>query len=267
MAKSRQAANASETYWEEAILQRYKQIPKGLGGRAAEGGTRSYNGEESCVIPGGGGNATFQQRIEHARCSEITRTQIQGALDLPLMKYPSKTLSPQRWDRLVDICMTKKLLASEPFEKTRWKEFLDMVETLGKDGMSPDKSTEEEGTYKKCYRVRSSAPAETRFRRDHGKRFEQSGHSKSGSVPTPRYRQDRRLASSKDAPATVRISLLPPVTKLPAAFYDDDWTSMRSTEYVHGVLCGSDQGYEWVVRVAEAYSGQGGRGVQRARGQ
>ena len=205
MAKSRQAANASETYWEEAILQRYKRIPKGLGGRAAEGGTRSYNGEESCVIPGGGGNATFQQRIEHARCSEITRTQIQGALDLPLMKYPSKTLSPQRWDRLVDICMTKKLLASEPFEKTCWKEFLDMVETLGKDGMSPDKSTEEEGTYKKCYRVRSSAPAETRFRRDHGKRFEQSGHSKSGSVPTPRHRQDRRLTSSRDAPTSVQI--------------------------------------------------------------
>lgn len=96
---------------------------------------------------------------------------------------------------------------------------------------------------------------------------EQSGYSNRGSVPTPRYRQDRRLASSKDAPATVRISRRPPVTKLPAAFYDDDWTSTRSTEYVHGVLCGSDQGYEWVVRVAEAYSGQGGRGVQRARGQ
>ena len=170
------------------------------------------------------------------------------------------TLSAQRWDRRVDICTTKKLLALEPFEKTRWREFLDIVKTLGKDGMSSDESTEEEGTHRKCYRI-SLLP----WRRDfdaimeaiNAERFKgESGYSNRGSVPTLRYRQDRRLAHSKDAPASVRVSRRPPVTKLPAAFYDNHWTSMRSTEYVHGVLCGSDEGYEWVIRVAQAYSEQ-----------
>ena len=126
--------------------------------------------------------------------------------------------------------------------------------------MSSDESTEEEGTHRKCYRV-SLLP----WRRDFdaimemidAERFKgQSGYSKRGSVPTLRHRQDRRLASSGDAASGIRVSHRPPVTKLPAAFYDVDWTSTRSAEYVREVLCRSGQGYDWVVRVADSYSGR-----------
>ena len=141
-----------------------------------------------------------------------------------------------------------------------WTEFHTILDILGKEGMSSDESTEEEGTHRPCYCVSLLL-----WRRDFDaimeaidaeRLGEQSGYSKRGSVPTVRYRQDRTLAYSGDAPTGARIGHHPPVTKLPTAFYNNDWISTRSNEYVHGVLCGPERGYEWVIRVAEAYSGQ-----------
>ena len=145
-------------------------------------------------------------------------------------------------------------LTTQPFEKNRWAEFLKILEILGQDGMSSDESTEEEDTHRACFRV-SLLP----WRRDFSaimeaidiERFgEQSGYSKRGSVPTPRYRQDQTLTEE-----SLHVSRRPPVTNLPAAFYHERWISKRSEEYVNEVLHGSEQGYDWVIRVVEAYSG------------
>ncbi|KAI1789380.1 hypothetical protein LXA43DRAFT_1096420 [Ganoderma leucocontextum] len=154
-------------------------------------------------------------------------------------------------------------LATKPLEKSRWMEVLKIAEILGKDGMSSDESTEEEDTHRSCYHV-SLLPWRCNFNAimeaiDVERFGEQSGYSKRGSVPTPRYRQDRRLAhSGDDVPSTatsIRVSHRPPVSNLPAA-YDDGWISGHSEEYIDNVLHGSKQGYEWVIRVAEAYSGR-----------
>ena len=153
-------------------------------------------------------------------------------------------------------------VANTPFEKSRWEEFLKILDILGKEGMSSDESTQEEGTHRPCYRV-SLLP----WRRDFDavmeaidleRLGEQSGYSKRGSVPTMRYRQSQTLAHSGDVSATtsVRVSRRPAVNNLPAVFYAEEWISERSEEYVNNVLSGVEQGYEWVVRVAEANSGR-----------
>ena len=142
-------------------------------------------------------------------------------------------------------------LASQPSEKNRWLEFLKILEILGQDGMSSDESTEEEGTHRPCYRV-SLLPWRCNICAvmdtiDIERLGEQSGYSKRGSVPTARHRPVANTSG--------RISKRPPVVNLLAAFYDEGWISTRSQEYVSEVLCGSGKGYEWVIRVANAYSG------------
>lgn len=154
-------------------------------------------------------------------------------------------------------------LATTAFEKTHWTEFIKILEKLGKDGMSSDKSTDEEDTHHPCYHV-SLLPWKRDFNVvmeaiDVERLGEQSGYSKRGSVPTKHFRQKHTLAHSEGggaSSATIHISHHPPVTKLPAVFYNKEWISMRSEEYIDGVLCPLEQAYEWVIRIAEAYSGQ-----------
>ena len=162
-------------------------------------------------------------------------------------------------------------LAATPFEKSRWGEFLKILDMLGKEGMSSDESTQEEDTHRPCYRV-SVLP----WRRDFDaimeaidleRLGEQSSYSKRGSVPTMRYHQSRTLAHSGHVSANTRVheSRRPPVYNLPAAFYDEQWIAERSEEYVNEVLCGSGRGYEWVIRVAEAHSGRTTSGTSLAQ--
>ncbi|PIL30479.1 hypothetical protein GSI_07178 [Ganoderma sinense ZZ0214-1] len=170
--KGGRAASASEAYWEDLILQKFKRVRKG------------WMDAQRKVVQD---PATGQSHIESLEEAE-TRRFGKGEETRTVARQRERRF--KRWERRTGICTTKMQLATVPFEKTRWTEFLKIIDILGKDGMSSDESTEEE------------------------------------------------------------------VAKLPAAFYNDDWISTRSDEYVHGVLYGSDQGYEWVIRVAEAYNGR-----------
>ncbi|PIL29379.1 hypothetical protein GSI_09431 [Ganoderma sinense ZZ0214-1] len=170
--KGGRAASASEAYWEDLILQKFKRVRKG------------WMDAQRKVVQD---PATGQSHIESLEEAE-TRHFGKGEETRTVARQRERRFT--RWERRTGICTTKMQLATVPFEKTRWTEFLKIIDILGKDGMSSDESTEEE------------------------------------------------------------------VAKLPAAFYNDDWISTRSDEYVHGVLYGSDQGYEWVIRVAEAYNGR-----------
>ena len=138
--------------------------------------------------------------------------------------------------------------ATEPFDRNRWTQLLNIVETLGKEGMSSDESASDEATHRPCYRIRALF-----WRRDFDAIMDkidaerlgpESGFSSRGSIPTPRHRQPRNLASP---------SHRPPATSLPLAFYDDEWLEGRTEEYVEKVLCVSREAYEWVVGVADSY--------------
>ncbi|KAI1783021.1 hypothetical protein LXA43DRAFT_1103097 [Ganoderma leucocontextum] len=244
--KGKAVAAVSEAYWEDAVLQKFKRV------RSSWMNARRQLIQDPTT---GRTRKESQQEVYTRRLDKLeeTRTVVR-----------QRMRRDQRWVRRKEICTTKMQLATKPLEKSHWAEILKIVEILGKDGMSSDESTEEEDTHRSCYRV-SLLPWRREFDAimeaiDVERFGEQSGYSKRGSVPTTRYRQDRRLAhSGDDVPSTatrIRISHRLPVPNLPAAFYDDGWISGRSEEYIDNVLHGSEQGYDWVIRVAEAYSGR-----------
>lgn len=127
--------------------------------------------------------------------------------------------------------------------------------------MSSDESTVEEATHRPCYRV-----SVLLWRRDldaimeiiDAERYSlQSGYSTRGSVPMPRFRQDRKLGYFKGvSPAAENIGLTrrQPVSNLPLVFYDEKWLTERSEEYIEQVLCVSKQAYDWVLQVVQSHS-------------
>ncbi|PIL27306.1 hypothetical protein GSI_10453 [Ganoderma sinense ZZ0214-1] len=246
--KGRAVAAASEAYWEDAILQKFKRTrnawtkaQRQLIQDSATGRTRMESQEE-----------VDKRRFD---AGEITRT---------IARQRERRV--KRWARRTDICTTKIQLATTPFEKTRWTQFLKILEILGKDGMSSDESTDDEDTHRPCYRV-SLLPWRRNFDKimeaiDVERLTEQSGYSKRGSIPTTRFRQNRTLAMSEQASATsICISRRPPVSHLPEVFYDGEWMSERADEYVTGVLlCSSEEGFEWVDTVVDMYNGGGKQG-------
>ena len=142
------------------------------------------------------------------------------------------------------------------FDQNQWKQFLQIIETLGKEGMSSDESADDELTHRQCYRV-----SVLLWRRDldaimdkiDGARFgPQSGYSARGSRPTPRQRQSRALAFVEAG--DVLTSRREPIVSLPLAFYDEKWLEGRSRDYIEQVLCVSEERFDWVTQVANMYS-------------
>ncbi|PIL25943.1 hypothetical protein GSI_11697 [Ganoderma sinense ZZ0214-1] len=95
------------------------------------------------------------------------------------------------------------------FDQNQWKKFLQIIDTLGKEGMSSDDSAEEEATHRSCYQV-SILP----WRRDFDAIMDKidaerwnprSGYSTRGSRPTPRHRQDKALISL-EGPDNIHVS-------------------------------------------------------------
>ena len=146
--------------------------------------------------------------------------------------------------------------ATTTFDQNQWKQFLQIVETLGKEGMSSNESETEEITHHLCYRV-SVLPWRRDFdaimdKIDAERWSPQSGYSARGSRPTPRHRQDRELASPESADG-IYLSRREAVPGLPLPFYDERWLEERSNDYIQRVLCVSEEASDWVVQIANLY--------------
>jgi hypothetical protein len=156
------------------------------------------------------------------------------------------------------LCDAKHVWAPTDTERRKWKRMLKIVKTLGKEGMSSDESDIEERTNRPVYRVRVML-----WRRDldnlmdaiDNARFKPgSGYSKKGSKPTPRIRDDRRLAWSHDVHAMaagIKLSSRDPVYSLPRDYYNDRWFKSMSKEFVDDVLCLPRERHNWVRYLAE----------------
>ena len=173
---------------------------------------------------------------------------------LLLAKY-SLTRQIQRWERRKTVCKAALTLATTTFDKKQWKQFLQIIETLGKEGMSSDESASEESTHCSCYRV-SILPWRCDFngimdKIDAERWSPRSGYSARGSRPTPRHRQDR-VDSLDDADDLV--SHRKPISGLPAPFYNEEWLEGCSEDYIEQVLCVSEEPFDWVVQIADLYS-------------
>ncbi|PIL30346.1 hypothetical protein GSI_07531 [Ganoderma sinense ZZ0214-1] len=230
---------ASQPYWADAVLEKFKRQAtswRDAMGRDVIDQSTGLRRQESRTEAN---NRRCQQAEEQ---SKISRQRERRA---------------QRWERRKTICKAVLTFATTTFDKNQWTQFLRIVETLGKEGMSSDESAAEEGTHRSCYRV-SILPWRRDFdaimdKIDAERLSPRSGYSARGSRPTPRHRQDRALVSLEDAD-DIYFSHREPVPGLPASFYNEQWLEGRSEDYIEQVLCVSEEASDWVAQIANLYS-------------
>lgn len=161
----------------------------------------------------------------------------------------------------MEICTVKVRFATDPHDRKMWVDFQEIVRQLGKDGMSSDETTEDEMTHRPCFRVsiliwRRDMDA-IMDKIDNERLSPQSGFSRRGSKPAPRFRQNRRIVYLEDQSAMAedfRCSARQPARNLPLVFYDEQWLQKHSEDYVEHIICASREGFEWVKELAETYS-------------
>ncbi|KAI1782700.1 hypothetical protein LXA43DRAFT_1068378 [Ganoderma leucocontextum] len=224
---------ASQPYWEDAVLEKfYRQC------------TRWVMAKRQVVT-----DASTGLRRQESWTETNTRRCLEAEEQHRLGRQRERR--GKRWERRKTTCEAKITFTTTTFDRNQWKQFLEIIKTLGKEGMSSDESTAEEATHRPCYRV-SVFP----WRRDFdaimdkidAERFgPQSGYSARGSRPTPRHRQDRAGADD------IHLSHREPVLGLPVSFYDEQWLEGCSSDYIERVLCVSEEAFDWVVQIANLY--------------
>ena len=248
LSDGRRVSAASVAYWEDAVLEKFSRVRPGwlktMCQDIIDPSSRDVRKESQAE--------TDAQRFEQEEQHRIARQRKRRSKVHIYRCDKYHTLlgqgHSQRWKRRKFICEMRNSCATGPFDRNGWTQFLDIIETLGKAGMSSDESASDEATHRPCYRIRALF-----WRHDFDAIMDkidaerlgpESGFSSRGSIPTPRLRQTRDLASP---------SHRPPTTNLPIEFYDDEWLEGRTEEYVEKVLCVSREAYQWVVGVANSY--------------
>nr|VWO98406.1 Serine/threonine-protein kinase SMU1 (EC [Ganoderma boninense] len=229
-----QVATASQPYWADAVLEKFKRQ------------ATSWRDAMGRVVANG---LTGVPRKE-SRAETNTRRLQQGEEQAKVARQRERRA--KRWDRRKAICKAAINFATTTFDENQWKKFLQIIDTLGKEGMSSDES-DEDVTHLPCYRV-SILPWRREFdaimdKIDAERLNPKSGYSKRGSRPTPRHRQDKALEGADD----IRVSRREAVSGLPSAFYDAQWLKGLSNDYVERVLSVSEEVADWVVEIANLY--------------